>query len=450
MRRVLLVGDYPPPFGGLSVQVAALRRRLAARGDSTVQVLDIGARRRETRPDCLPVTGGLDFVGKVRAHARDGFTIHLHTNGHNPKSWVVALVCAAAGLRHGRRTLISLGSGRMAQFVAEASTPVRAIARATVRAAGAVIVRNAVARAAAIGLGATPDKVRILPGFYGVAAADVGVVPFEAVRFRRGHRPLIGAIASRGPEYGVTLLVDAAARVRARHPELGLVLIGPEPMEHGCPVWALELGERDRPALLAVMRTLDVFVRPTYFDGDASSVREAQALGVRVVASNTDFRPEGVTVFKAGDADGLAEAIETSLGQDPVRSDSTSLPVLLDLYDALPLDGARRLDPAPPVDHARRLGRAIPHGDAVPHGDALPLGRAIPRRGVAPEGPPEDRSGRAPLGDGWSEDRRGAPPATGPAAAPPPEGNRVTAAAPPPEGNRVAERDRAAEGDRVA
>ena len=85
------------------------------------------------------------------------------------------------------------------------------------------------------------------------------------------------------------------------------------------------------------MSSLDVFVRPTYFDGDASSVREALTLGVRVVASDTDFRPEGVWRFPPGDADALAAAIETALARHPVRVESSSLPALLEVYDALPL-----------------------------------------------------------------------------------------------------------------
>ena len=48
MRRILLVGDYPPPYGGVSVQVASLRHRLATRRDTEVEVLDIGARRTTT------------------------------------------------------------------------------------------------------------------------------------------------------------------------------------------------------------------------------------------------------------------------------------------------------------------------------------------------------------------------------------------------------------------
>src|SRR5205085_11930594 len=72
-------------------------------------------------------------------------------------------------------------------------------------------------------------------------------------------------------------------------------------------------------------------------DGDASSVREALAMGVRVVASDTDFRPRGVRLFPKGDADALADAIDKALAEPPAKVDSSSLSALLTLYDALPL-----------------------------------------------------------------------------------------------------------------
>jgi glycogen synthase len=121
MRRVLLVGDYPPPWGGLSTQVFALRNRLTALADD-VQVVDIGVHRREARPGCTPVRHPLAFAGA----ARRGATIHVHTNGHNAKSWMAAATCALAGLRGGRRSVVSLGSGLMPAFVRGARGPVRA------------------------------------------------------------------------------------------------------------------------------------------------------------------------------------------------------------------------------------------------------------------------------------------------------------------------------------
>jgi len=347
MRHILLIGDYPPPYGGISVQVAALRQRLADAGDTDVQVLDIGERRRERRSGCLPAHHPLGFATTALRYSRRGFAVHLHTNGHNAKSWVLALVCASAGLASGRRTLVSLGSGKMPQFLATARAWMRAVARAALAATGGVIVRNEHARAQLMAFGVSSAKVVVLPGFYGVSSDEIGRLPYAVGRFRRHHRPLIGAIASSGPEYGMALLLDATARLRVRHPGLGVVLVGPDELADGCPRWTLPLGEQARPTLLAVMQTLDVFVRPTYFDGDAGSVREALALGVRVVASETDSRPQGVWRFPCGDADALADAIDAALARPAPRIDSTSLPALLALYDRLPLDRARpAADPA--------------------------------------------------------------------------------------------------------
>jgi len=341
VRRVLLIGDYPPPYGGLSVQIAALRGRLAERGDTEVRVLDIGSNRRRHRADCLPTESVRAFAGSVLRHLRRGFIAHVHTNGHNRKSWLLALAATGAGLLAGRRTVLSLGSGRVPEYLAETSAAGRAVARAAVRAAGAVIVRNERARAAVTGIGAPPAAVVILPGFYGVGASEIGAPSAEVEAFALPHRPLLGAIASPGPQYGIALLVDATARLRARHPRAGLVLVGPDPVLEDNPSWILSLAERERPELLAVMRALDVFVRPTYFDGDACSVREALALGVRVVASDTDFRPDGVRRFPPGDADALAAAIDAALDQPAHCVDSTALPALLALYDRLPLARGR-------------------------------------------------------------------------------------------------------------
>ncbi len=342
MRPILIVGDYPPPWGGLSTQIAALRHRLLGLG-ADVGVLDIGVHRRDSRPGCRPVKHPLDFVRAVLHAAGRGAIIHVHTNGHNPKSWMAAALCTLAGLRCGRRSVVSLGSGLMPAFLRGARAPMRAIVRTTLATAGALIVRNEVMRATLIEAGADPRLVKVLPGFYGVTPDEIGRLPFAAARFRRTHRPLIGMVSSPGAEYGLALMVDAAARLRPRFPSLGLILVGPDRMDDGRPRWIHAVGELPRPSLLAVMRSLDVFVRPTYFDGDASSVREALSLGVRCVASDTDFRPDGARLFPKGDADALAETIASALDAPALQTSSSSLEDLLAIYDALPLARPRML-----------------------------------------------------------------------------------------------------------
>ena len=78
-----------------------------------------------------------------------------------------------------------------------------------------------------------PTKLAVLPGFYGVASDEIGDVPAEISEFRQRHDPLVGAIASLGPEYGLALLLDAAARLRPKHPRLGVLFLGPDRLDDG-------------------------------------------------------------------------------------------------------------------------------------------------------------------------------------------------------------------------
>jgi glycosyltransferase involved in cell wall biosynthesis len=86
---------------------------------------------------------------------------------------------------------------------------------------------------------------------------------------------------------------------------------------------AICLGEVSHDRCLALLRASDVTVRSTFVDGDAITVREALAFGVPVVASDTEFRPEGVTLFRRGDVSDLAAKLSQVLarptGKDSVR-----------------------------------------------------------------------------------------------------------------------------------
>lgn len=308
--KVLILGDYPPPYGGSSVQVSVLHRLLSAKPGFTCRVLDIGTTRRQRRPECLPVRNPLEFVGQLLAHPARNYVLHLHTNGHNVKSWLITFACAAAGILNGRKTLVSIGSGLAPDFMQQSGWFTRLIIRAALLVIGAILCRNERTRSAIIGLGIPAEKVSIVPGFYGARTSGRPVIPKPIEEFLRDHSPVLAAIASSGPEYGIPLFLEATRRLQPLYPGLGVLLIGPQRFEdQGIDGALLAAGELPHDVVLAIMPKVTVFVRPTYFDGDASSVREALALGVQVVASDTDFRPEGVALFRRGDAADLTQSI---------------------------------------------------------------------------------------------------------------------------------------------
>ncbi|MGH8246464.1 MAG: glycosyl transferase family 1, partial [Gammaproteobacteria bacterium] len=93
--KLLLVGPYPPPHGGVSVHVAQARAELRRAG-VPCRILNIDP-LAPVSPCYIVIRNSLDLVLELWRYARDGWTPHLHTNGHNFKSWVLALLCGLAG-----------------------------------------------------------------------------------------------------------------------------------------------------------------------------------------------------------------------------------------------------------------------------------------------------------------------------------------------------------------
>jgi glycosyltransferase involved in cell wall biosynthesis len=116
----------------------------------------------------------------------------------------------------------------------------------------------------------------------------------------------------------------------------------------------LALGELEHAAALAVVAGADVFVRPTRADGDALSVREALALGRRVVASAVGHRPSGCLLFPAGDSAALAarlaeaSALPSSPRGEAVEPARDPFLDLLEVYRALAGQRPLPRDSAPP------------------------------------------------------------------------------------------------------
>ena len=144
--------------------------------------------------------------------------------------------------------------------------------------------------------------------------------------------PLVGAIAALAPHKDHRTLVDAAALVLARRPEVRFVAAGEGPTGEAVRAQVKERGLAhafllpgfvdDVPALLGA---LDLFVLSSYLEGLGTSVLDAQAACVPVVATRVGGVPEMVDDGLNGrlvpprDPAALAETILEVLG-DPAKA----------------------------------------------------------------------------------------------------------------------------------
>lgn len=318
--RVLLVGPYPPPHGGISVHVAALARRLRHAG-ATCRVLNLDP-RAEPGPECLTLRGGRDLVRIAGQHARDGFAVHLHTNGHGLKSWLIVLACGAAA--RGGRAFVTLHSGLLAAYVHGGNLLRRALVRRACAPYSRIVCVNPEIRDALAAVGVPEARLLVRPAFLAPAPSTLPL-PADLEAWLLHHSPVLSSTVFFRPEYGLEVLLDALVRLRAEHARIGCVVMGGGDREAAAALVrsrGLEgavrlLGDIDHALCLEVMARSDVFVRASLADGDSISVREALALGVRTVASDVGRRPPGIVRFPAGDADALAAAVERARTSPP-------------------------------------------------------------------------------------------------------------------------------------
>jgi glycogen synthase len=316
--KILLIGPYPPPHGGVSVHVLEALRQLQRAG-ILCRVLNTDV-RAPLSSAYLRARHWPDLVLIAWRHARRGWTLHVHTNGHNFKSWLVAVLCGLAG-QSARGCLLTLHSGMAPRYLSCASVWRRMLAAFACSLYTRVICVSSEIQKTLFSLGVPASATEVLPAYLTTGPRQA----IQNTRLRRWaehHRPLLSTALFFRPEYGFDVLVAALARLRRSYPQLGCVAMGSG--EQRAEAEARICGERlensillagdvDHDTCLEVMSISDVFVRPTFDDGDSIAVREALSLGMPVVASNASNRPEGVILFQTNDVEDLHAKLEAAL-----------------------------------------------------------------------------------------------------------------------------------------
>ncbi len=256
------------------------------------------------------------FAIQLASFAARGWTLHLHTNGHNPNSWLLALLGGMAGTWK-RGSTLTLHSGMMPGYLRSCPVWRMKLAGFTCRLYSTVICVGPELRDAALQLGMPAEHTRVAPAFVNEGSADSSIDQ-QLCEWISQHRPLLSSALFFRPEYGFELLLNAVRRLRSEHPALGCLVMGSGEQfnqaahlvrEAGLENDVLLLGDVSHGTCLALIARSDVFVRPTFEDGDSISVREALALGVPVVASRVGSRPPGTILFDPGDLEDLITRI---------------------------------------------------------------------------------------------------------------------------------------------
>lgn len=319
--HVTQVGPIPPPFGGVQVHLMALRAHLRAQGDR-VSAVNNTRHRQPDHDDLWFPASPQGMLARFAALRPD--VIHLHLGGDLKRKDL--LLCLACNQWPGARSVLTFHSGGFPSSPAGRAARPDSFAGRVVRRFDAVVAVNAEIADVFRRYGCAPSRVHVIephaePAVDGVAAAPW---PSRFAAFAAAHDPVLLTVGLLEPEYGLDLQVAALERVRAAGRNAGLIIIGSGSLEGelrariaASPAGehVLLAGDVPHPETLAAIARCDLLQRPTAYDGDSVSVREALALGTPVAATDTGMRPAGVHLLAARTPEAIAEAALRHAGQ---------------------------------------------------------------------------------------------------------------------------------------
>lgn len=330
--RVVQLGPFPPPHGGVQTHVVALRDFLRRRGDEC-DVINITANRK---PDADGVYYPRSAMGLVmHLVGRKYDVIHLHVGGDLSNR--VALLALVCGTVPWATSVFTFHSGGYPSSPAGRRARPRSLAGLALRRFDAVIGVNPELLEVFARLGVHRDRAHLIEphSFLTPLTGVQAPLPPRLEAFFSSHSRTLISVGLLEPEYDLPLQISVLERLREEdHNNVGLVIIGSGSLhaELDARVTAsparehlLLAGDVPHSATLASIARSDVLLRTTRFDGDAISVREALHVGTPVVATNTGMRPHGVRLVEAGSESALLSVVRSLLAE-PRRRDQPRNP----------------------------------------------------------------------------------------------------------------------------
>jgi glycogen synthase len=344
--RVLLLGPYPPPHGGVESNLVAIRSFLLKQGIACA-VINITRHRKAEADEIYYPNSGVKLLGLLARLRYD--ILHLHVGGIlSHRVLFLGLVCS---LLPGKQIVFTFHSGGYPSTPEGRSTGRNSLDGFVLRRFDRLIAVNQEIMEFFLKLGVSRQRVRIIaPYAFPEGECYDGPLPEPFANFFAEHRPVFISAGQLESEYDLPVQIEALGGVRAKFPKAGLVLLGQGSLEQSLrqriqsePFAGHILLTGDVPHIVAMqaISRADLMLRTTLYDGDAISVREALHLGTPVIATDNGMRPRGVHLVPTSNVQALQECIERTLAlsngtvHKQPAADESNIQAVLDLYREL-------------------------------------------------------------------------------------------------------------------
>src|SRR5262249_49589355 len=224
--RVLQMGPYPPPHGGVQTNLVAIRQFLLARGISCA-VINLTRYRSENNDDVHYPKNAIEVTRLLARLEYD--IIHLHIGGNlTHRMLMLGLACCSMPRS---KAVLTFHSGGYPQSEAGKKASPFTFPGFVLRQFDRVIGVNRELEQLFNRFGVAKNRIRMIhPHAISLPPRETSL-PDHIARFFRAHKPNLVTVSGLEPEYALSLQIDALGTVRQRFPEAGLVIIGAGSLE---------------------------------------------------------------------------------------------------------------------------------------------------------------------------------------------------------------------------
>ncbi len=344
IMRVLQLGPYPPPHGGVQTNLVAIRGFLQSRGIPCA-VINLTRHRREDGDEIYYPKTAFEVLRLLVRLRYD--IIHLHFGGNlSSRLMLLALACC---LMPRSKTVLTFHSGGYPSSEAGKSAAPRTFRGFVLRRFDRLIGVNRELENLFRRFGVAASRIRLIyPHAISLDSIEPSLPDF-LTRFYQTHYPVLVTVSGLEPEYDLSLQIDALGEVRNRFPNAGLMIIGSGSLKSEVKSWIhskpyaehiLLCGDIKHSITLRAIADSDLFLRTTLYDGDSISVREALLIGTPVIATDNGMRPAGTRLIPRSDTNALKRAIEralteTSAERPAVDAGEQNIEKVFELYQEL-------------------------------------------------------------------------------------------------------------------
>ncbi|WP_119066632.1 glycosyltransferase family 4 protein [Aggregatilinea lenta] len=341
--KIILLGVYPPPIGGVSIHLQRLSEYLLEHGHS-VEVLDYPGTDGEIKPDYvfrLPrhLLGKAWYIMRYARQQPSNAVVHFHAAAMDRFRWIAPFMFLVFRKQPKFLTIHSgLLTGTLKYRLA------RAHIRFVLNRCRHVIPVTDELGKYLLELGLSPERMTVIPAYIGkIPEADN--LPAELAQLKKTHKLVVTSGFLMAP-YNFDVLIDVIPHLDCMKFHFIFVFYGAtDPAYEATILRSLKqlnnvtiLHNQPADVFLSVLHASDVYVRTTVMDGDAITIREALDFNTTVFATDSVKRPEACRLFKYNDPSSLCELFtdlpEASPDDKHVSASACNVQRLLGIYEA--------------------------------------------------------------------------------------------------------------------